>query len=112
MVQLNPVPVFGAKKKNNSTIWRKFFTEISVQMVSVLGLLVVDWPWHNITLQFRYVTTYRIAFAPAQKPYRRGLLFTYKDGDLGVFSVMEPSCAARISKVESHISDRCSYYTG
>ena len=33
MVQLNPVPVFGAKK-NNSTIWRKFFTEISVQMVS------------------------------------------------------------------------------
>ena len=33
MVQLNPVPVFGAKK-NTSTIWRKFFTEISVQMVS------------------------------------------------------------------------------
>ena len=33
MVQLNPVLVFGAKKKN-STIWRKFFTEISVQMVS------------------------------------------------------------------------------
>ena len=34
MVQLNPVPVFGAKKKNTSTIWRKFFNEISVQMVS------------------------------------------------------------------------------
>ena len=33
MVQLNPVPVFGAKK-NTSTIRRKFFTEISVQMVS------------------------------------------------------------------------------
>ena len=33
MVQLNPVPVFGAQK-NTSTIWRKFFTEISVQMVS------------------------------------------------------------------------------
>ena len=33
MVQLNPVPVFGAKK-NTSTISRKFFTEISVQMVS------------------------------------------------------------------------------
>ena len=34
MVKLNPVPVFGAKKKNTSTIWRKFFDEISVQMVS------------------------------------------------------------------------------
>ena len=33
MVQLNPVPVFGAQK-NTSTIWRKFFTDISVQMVS------------------------------------------------------------------------------
>ena len=36
MVQLNPVPVFGAKK-NTSTIWRKFSTEIFVQMVSALG---------------------------------------------------------------------------
>ena len=33
MVQLNPVPVFGAKK-NTSTTWRKIFTEISVQVVS------------------------------------------------------------------------------
>ena len=33
MIQFNHVPVFGAKK-NNSTIWRKFFTEIFVQMVS------------------------------------------------------------------------------
>ena len=35
MVQLNPVPVFGAKK-STSTIWRKFFTEIFVQIVSAL----------------------------------------------------------------------------
>ena len=33
-------------------------------------------------------------------------------GDFGAFSVMERCCAARISKVESHISDRCLYYTG
>ena len=33
MVQLNPVPVFGSKK-STSTIGRKFFTEIAVQMVS------------------------------------------------------------------------------
>ena len=33
MVQLNPVPVFGARK-NTTNIWRKFFTEIPVQMVS------------------------------------------------------------------------------
>ena len=37
MVQVNPVPVFGAKKKNTNTIWRKFFTEISVQIVSAQG---------------------------------------------------------------------------
>ena len=36
MVQLNPVPVFGAKKYT-ITIWHKFFTEISVQMVSAPG---------------------------------------------------------------------------
>ena len=36
MVQLNPVPVFCAKK-NTSTIWQKFFTEISVKMVSPLN---------------------------------------------------------------------------
>ena len=33
MVQLNPVPVFRGQKKNTCTIWRKFFTEISVQMI-------------------------------------------------------------------------------
>ena len=36
MVQVNPVPVFGAKK-NTNTIWRKFFTEILVQIVSAQG---------------------------------------------------------------------------
>ena len=49
MVQLNPVSFFGEKKKtkkqkqkqkkNTSTIWRKIFTEMSVQMVSALGLI-------------------------------------------------------------------------
>ena len=33
MVQLNPVTVLDAKK-TTTTIWRKFFTEISVEMVS------------------------------------------------------------------------------
>ena len=37
MVQLNPVPVFGAQKNNTSTIWQKIFTEITVQMVSAPG---------------------------------------------------------------------------
>ena len=55
---------------------------------------------------------YRIAFAPARKSYRiTGLLFTHKKGDFGAISVTERSCAAPISKLESHISDRCSYYT-
>ena len=39
MVQLNLVPVFGAYN-NTSTIWRKFFTEISVQMVKATGFFL------------------------------------------------------------------------
>ena len=37
MVQLNPVPVFGAPPQKNSIIWWKFFTEISVQTVGAQG---------------------------------------------------------------------------
>ena len=33
IVQFNTIPVFGAKKKNNGTIWRKIFTEVSVKVV-------------------------------------------------------------------------------
>ena len=49
--------------------------------------------------------------SPARKSYRIGHLFTLKKGDLGAISVTERSCAALVSKVKSHISDRCSYYT-
>ena len=55
---------------------------------------------------------YRIAFAPARKPYRIGILFTHKNGDFGAISVKERSCAPLISKVEFHILDGCSHYTG
>ena len=81
----------------------------------------MDWHWYKVTLQFRYVqvsikpivTIYRIAFAPAQKPYWRGLLFTHENRDFGVFSVMKRSCAARISKVYSHNSIGSGiHYTG
>ena len=48
-------------------------------------------------------------FAPAQKPYRIGILLTYRNGDFGAISVTERSCAAPIPQVERHISDRCSY---
>ena len=37
---LNPVLVFGANK-NTSTIWRKLFTEISVQMISAQGFGII-----------------------------------------------------------------------
>ena len=68
----------------------------------------MDWHRYKVTLQFRYVQVrikpivilYRIAFVPAQKLYWIRLLFTHENGDFGVFSVMERSCAARISKVE------------
>ena len=56
---------------------------------------------------------YRVAFAPALKPYRTlGLLFALNYGDSGAISVTGRSCAATISKAQSHISDRCSYYSG
>ena len=51
-------------------------------------------------------TLYQIAFAPTRKPHRIGLLFTHKKGDFCAISVTERSCAAPISKVERHISDR------
>ena len=57
-------------------------------------------------------TLYRIVFAPARKPYRIGLLFTYENGDFGTISVTERSHTAPISKVVSHILNRCSCYTG
>ena len=41
MVKLNPVPVLGAKI-NTSTIWPKFLTKISVQMISALVLPCVN----------------------------------------------------------------------
>ena len=57
-------------------------------------------------------TLWRMAFAPAKKQYRIGLLFSHKNGDFGVISVTERSCAALISTVERHILNRfCSVST-
>ena len=39
-------------------------------------------------------------------------VYTHKNRDFGAISVTERSCATPISKVESHISDSCSYHTG
>ena len=49
---------------------------------------------------------YPIAFAPAQKLYQIGFLFTHKNGDFGAISVIKGSCATPISKVGRHISDK------
>ena len=51
----------------------------------------------------------RITFAHARKAYQIRLLFTHKSGDFGAISVTVRSYAAPFSKVESHISDRCSH---
>ena len=48
-------------------------------------------------------------FRPSVRPYRIGLLFSHKNGDFGAISITQRSCADPISKVESHISDRCSH---
>ena len=44
--------------------------------------------------------------------YRIELLFTHKNGDFGAISKTKPSCAAPISKYESHTIDRCLCETG
>ena len=50
-------------------------------------------------------TIYRIAFPPEKKPYWTGILFTHKNGDFYAISLTERISAARICKLESHISD-------
>ena len=66
MVELNPVPVLGVKE-NTSTIWRKFFTEMSVQMVSALFLVsfvcqnasfkshLLLWLWFHVIQYSQYL---------------------------------------------------------
>lgn len=41
----------------------------------------------------------------------QGFCFIHTDGDSSHISVTKRSCTRPISKVESHKSDRCSYYT-
>ena len=52
----------------------------------------------------------RVAFAPAQKLYLVGPLFTHVNGYFGAISVTEQSCAASISEVETHIGQVFTLY--
>ena len=54
-------------------------------------------------------TLHWTVFSPAQESYQIRLLFLHKDCEIGAISVKEQSCAAPIYKMESHVSDRCSY---
>ena len=58
------------------------------------------------------LTLYWIPFAPARKLYRIWLLFIRENGDFGAISAKERACAEPISRMESRILDRCSYYAG
>ena len=44
------------------------------------------------------ITLYRTEFAPAQKPYRTGLLFAHKNGDFGAVSVTSEAVSRRSLK--------------
>ena len=48
-------------------------------------------------------TLYRIAFGPARKPYRLGLLFIHKNSDFGAISGTEQTAPRRspIAKVDN-----------
>ena len=52
-----------------------------------------------------------VAFAPAPKPYRIGLLFTYKNGDFGAISVKERSCAVRTGFLKWRVTYRIGVHT-
>ena len=49
-------------------------------------------------------TLYRLAFAPAWKPYRIGLLFKNKNGDFITIAVTKRSCTALISVVDLEVA--------
>ena len=76
-----------------------YYGELENSQWGTTSLLILGLCWALFTLC-------RMAFAPARKPYRIGLLFTHKNRDFGAISVTERSCAAQISKVETHIFDR------
>ena len=62
MVQLNPVPVFSAKK-NSGTIWRKILNEISVQMISAQSFNSLEpMMLHDVSLQFYYFATLQLGY--------------------------------------------------
>ena len=65
-----------------------------------------------VHIRLTMVTLYWIAFLPPRKSYRIGIRLTHVNGDFDAISVTEQNCAAPISKVESHLSHRCSYFTG
>ena len=58
--------------------------------------------------------TIQDSFCAGTKPIpdRASLPGTHKNGYSGAISVTERSWAAPVSKVESHISNRCSHYAG
>jgi len=56
----------------------------------------------------------QVTFVPARNPYRTGLSVKTSArwvDDFGAISVTERRCPAPVSKVESHILDRCSHFS-
>ena len=45
-------------------------------------------------------------------PFDVNAMFKLSNGDFGAIPWTEQSCATPISKVESHVSDKCAYYIG
>ena len=45
-------------------------------------------------------------------PFDVNVMLKLSNGDFGAISLTEQSCAPTISKVESHVSDKCAYYIG
>ena len=94
---------------NKISLWNKVCQLLSCCrqpcMCSVVAIMITgNWLAKAIFTLLRV----NIAFAPAWKPYRIGLLFTHKNGDFGAISVTGRSCAVPSSRLKSHIWNRCS----
>ena len=104
-----PVSVSGTWTLDSNRLWDSGFLELysGFQKPRIPDSLSKNFSDSGIRTPLPWAIC-RVAFAPAQKLYRVGPLFTQNNGYFGAISVTEQSCAASISEVETHVSERCS----
>ena len=112
--------------KNHIQVLRHLFKFSIKLQIRQFHVVVVEWRQRNVQkvwctrkvvvlLTKAIFTLCQIAFAPPQKSYRIGLLFTDKDGGFGAISVTErsladlESVASHMGEVLCHTLEECEY---